>query len=789
MKSWIRAIGWRRVLGLVLLIAGASLGTLLLSFHLVELPERLERPGSTVVYWKDKTPAHVFLSPDEKWRIPVTLDEIEPTYVEALIRLEDKRFYSHPGVDPIAISRAVWINLTRGRVVTGASTLTMQLVRVLEPRPRTLRSKLTESWRALQLEWFFTKEEILAGYLTFIPYGRNVEGIEAASLSYFGHRSQALSADEIATLLAVPQNPNIRYPTRKNWVRLREGRDQIATFLVERESMDLADGGKEIASGMLLKQIHDAPIPKKLRRFPRNAPHFASWLRMKEPNRLRFHTTLDEGVQRIAERQMDAAAAHARNQGIRHGVSLIADHQKGELVAVVGNFDFFGGGMGDQIPMFDVPRSPGSALKPFIYALGIDKGLVLPEHLVLDVPAAYRGYAPNNYDGEFDGLVQLEEALSRSLNLPFVFLLQEVGVDTFIGQLRMMGVDSIFEQPGYYGLSVAAGGIEMTPLELISMYTALPSGGAHAPVRWLKSQETYAPVQVITPGAAWLTRRALSIKDRPDFPSRRSFSKMPASIHWKTGTSFGHKDAWAVGSNPRYTALVWMGNADQRSARALVGSSAAGPTLFNVLEGLSAEQDLVSTDAPPGDLMEVEVCAYSGHIAHEACPHRRRIQAISDRVPSKSCPFHVMVEVDQHTGEAVGPGCRGDKVTEKEAFVRWPAVVRRWLDREHRKFPQVPRYAEACTIGGATEPLRILSPQVNQVSVLLPGIPSSQQEIPLEADTRRGVLSWFVNGEYLGEAPASERVWWEPVPGKHEVVVMDEAGGSAKRVFEVRRPI
>lgn len=777
----------RSVLGMG---AGILLGTALLfgSFHAIPLPERIDVDGSAVMYWGDEQPAHVFLSPDEKWRIRVTLDEVDPTYVAALIRLEDRRFRSHLGVDPVAILRALISNVTRGRVVSGASTITMQVVRVLEPRPRTLRSKVIEAWRALQLEWYFTKDEILETYVNHVPFGRNVEGLEAASLAYFGHRASALSPDEVATLLTVPQNPNRRYPHPGNEVRLTEGRNEIARYLLQEEAMDLGHDADQVDAEALLEQILTTPVPDSLTRLPREVPHMAYALKERFPNQQRFYTTLHRGTQKMVERHMRAAQRSLSQQDIHHGVAIVVDHETGEVRGLVGNFDFWGSESGDQIAMHQQPRSPGSTLKPFIYALAIDEGLMLPEHLVLDIPAIYRGYTPKNYDGTFSGLVSVEDALSRSLNLPFVFLLQKLGVESFIGHLGMMGVESLHATPGYYGLSVAAGGLEMTPMELMGLYAALAQDGQYRPVRWRKDQEAVRPMRVLSEGASWLTRRALALKDRPDFPSRRSMNQMPASIHWKTGTSFGHKDAWAVGSGPQYTALVWLGNANQQSARALVGADASGPILFDILESVGREHSAVVP--PPSDLTEVSVCRYSGFLAQDSCPHAHDVWALSHQVPTKSCPFHVSIEVDQETGEAVRPGCRANRKTEVEAFVQWPASVRRWLGDEHRRIPEIPRYAAECDAPSADSGPRILSPQAGQIALLLRGVAAENQEIPLEADTAStGTIMWFVNGTYLGETDSDERMWWVPEIGTHEVVAMDDNGASSTRTFEVREKL
>ncbi len=768
-------------------LAGCGLAGLRLAARWSPLPQDYFQPGSQVIEFHDRSPAFVFLSPDEKWRIRMPPEEIDPAYLRALLRLEDKRFYDHGGVDIWAVLRAAVLNLSRGRVVSGASTLTMQLVRVREPRPRTLRSKMVEAFRAWQIEARYSKAQILTAYLEYVPFGRNVEGVEAAALSYFGHRANALSAAEIATLLAVPQNPARRFPSERNQRRLKLARDDIARRLIGWGALTQPGVQPEA----LVEIVSKRPVPSALRRFPRLAPHAAMWLRAEHPNNLRVHTTLDRGTQKVAERTLAQAAVKARQQGILNGAAVVLDHASGKVRALVGSFDFWGA-QGGQIIGFDNPRSPGSALKPLIYALAIDHQLALPEHLVLDVPFRYGSYTPKNYDGKFSGLVELEDALSRSLNVPFVNLLARLGVDRFIGDLQVWGVESIKDEPEFYGLSAAIGGLELTPLELAGLYAMIAQGGRFSPVRWLEGPclEVGArgcggdPIRGLSEGAAHLTRRALRLKDRPDFPARRRFTGLPAGVHWKTGTSYGHRDAWAAGSAGDHTAAVWLGNFDNRPSVNLVGAQAAGPVLFDLLEAF--EVSAAPEDRAPHTLKEVEVCAYSGRAAGPGCPHTKRILALRTAVPTEVCPYHIALDVDDKTGLAIRPGCRSGARFQTRQFLVWPARLRRHLAMEHRHLPHPPAWAPGCEMQSVAQRVAIVSPPANHVALLMPGVDAADQEIPLEAEAASKTVAWFVDGAYLGTQPAAERLWWKPKKGAHEIVVVDESGHSASRKFWVK---
>jgi penicillin-binding protein 1C len=787
-RVWSRS-RWLRTAAVALAL-GAS--TLSLAW-LVPLPARLSQPPSTVVAYADGTPAFVFLSPDDRYRMAATADGVDPDYLRALLRFEDKRFYRHPGIDPLAIARAAWMNARAGRVISGGSTLTLQLVRVLEPRPRTLRSKVVEAARALQLELRLGKDELLAAYLTFVPFGRNVEGVSAASWAYFGHGPAQLSAAEIATLLVVPQSPSARYPRPANVERLRAARDRVAAWLAEKDALPRDDDRKDarsFAAADLLDSIAREPVPAGLRPLPRAAPHFAFWLRARHPGVLRLETTLDRGLQELVEREMRTAGRDLERLGIHNGAAVLLDHRTGALVAAAGGFDFWAGGPAGQIPAFDVARSPGSALKPFLYAAAIKRGLALPEHLVEDTPVRYADYAPQNYDGEFAGLVTLEDALSHSLNVPFVRLLGELRVESFLDELRAAGAAHLRAEPGHYGLSAAIGAIEITPIELAGLYGALAADGRYTRVRWLAA-ESSAPAAWLSPGAAHLTRRALARRDRPDFPERRRFSQVPRDIFWKTGTSYGHRDAWAAGSSADITAAVWLGNLDNKPAADLVGADAAGPILFDLLEAAATRASAAPPRAFPRDLKTVEVCAYSGLVPGAACPARRGVLAVASHVPTATCRFHAAVDVDLATGLALNPSCRGGKSFETRSFLVYPASLRRFLRSESKLLSEAPPLHPDCQARGARDRiamLRILSPQSDQTLFLLPGVPPTSQEVPFQVDADGGArsVSWFVSGRFLGEAAPTDSLWWTPERGEHEITAVDDRGRTARTTLRVR---
>ncbi len=762
--------------------------------HLVPLPERLTVADSQVVTWRDGQAAHVFLSGDDKRRIPVDLDRVDPAYVEALIALEDERFWEHPGVDAIAVGRAALSNLQHGRVVSGGSTITMQLVRLLEPRPRTLASKAVEALRAVQLEMYLSKRQILEAYLRFVPYGGNLEGIESASLAYFGHSARALSDAQIATLLAVPQNPGLYKPAPDHAVDLEAARNKIVRKLLRDSAVDMGSGNHTRDRDEVLELIESEPVPTHIRALPRTIPHVAYWLRQRYPDRARIVTTLDEHRQADVEEMLAAREAEARLNGVHNAAVVLADHRVGEVRALVGNFDFYDDRHGGQIPGFDVRRSTGSLMKPFLYAQAIEEGRVAPEHLEPDVPVTYGAYSPENFQYQYAGLVRMNEALARSLNVPFVNLLADVGVDRFADTLRQLGLQRLNPEPGEQGLSLAVGGVEATPLEVAELYAALANDGRSTPLR-LVSQSGEAGDADAPPSAsrgfgeaaAWKTREALRRRDRPDFPSRRFGTGAAPNIHWKTGTSTANRDAWSAGSGGDHTAVVWMGNFSNASSQHLVGSVAAAPVLFDTLEGVIDAQG--RPDPRPTDkLTRVEVCAFSGHAPGDACNHTVEVDVPRHAVPTEACPYHVEVDVEVETGRALSPTCRQAFEYETRSFVELPAQVRRWMRSRLGDVSEPPLPHPDCRAIVESAQPRISSPPRNQTLVLMAGVPAEQQKVPLEAELGRGggELSWFVDGKFVGRVAAGERVWWTPESGEHDLVVMAADGGSARRVLEVR---
>ena len=758
----------KRIKYILPVLAAMAVTLCLIAAWAVPLPQRMSVPGARMVQYADGSPMCVFLSEDDKWRIPVRLSDVDEDYIDALIAYEDERFRYHPGVDPLAIVRAAGQNIKEKRIVSGASTITMQLARILdEPRDRTLSAKIVEAVRALQLELLMDKDEVLEAYLTFAPYGSNIEGIEAASLAFFGHPADVLSPFEMAFLVTVPQNPSHRMPGEYEIGEMKE--------VVARAAKRLHHDG--VFSDHDLEQALAGIPPASVESFPRDAMHVANFLleRYEGP---RIKSSVRRYTQKTAERALASYKRVHGQHGIHNASAVVIDNESGKVVAAVGNFDFWDDENNGQVVGFDALRSPGSALKPFVYAMGVDRGIVLPGFQVEDVPVRFSGYEPINYDRDFRGLVRMEDALSQSLNIPFVNLVRDVGVDEYTGFLSDGSVSSLSHERGYYGLSIAIGALDVKLWEMTGLFATLARGGVHIDTSWLADEEAGEGGRILSEGASYLTRRALSIKDRPDFPARRSALNIKDRVFWKTGTSAWHRDAWALGSNGKYTAGVWTGNFDGEPSHSLVGSQSSGPVLFDILEALPGAPE--EFERVPDDLIKIKVCAWSGRPAGPDCPETRDALALRTHTPVETCPYHRSYTVDADSGKRLPPLCRHGRKIEVKTFTVLPASIRRWMKTMDLNAPVAPPIDESCnrlaTRTGRGP--RITAPTPESVFFMVPGMHALVQEIPLEAVAPEDVseLLWFVDGRFISKTLSHERAWLPSEPGRHEVRVMDSYG-------------
>jgi penicillin-binding protein 1C len=746
--------------------------------------EALTRPPAVTVLGADGEPLRLFLPADDRWRLPVGLDELPPELQAAVIAAEDSRFYRHPGVDPLAILRATWQNLRAGRVVSGGSTLPMQLARLAEPAPRTLAAKLREAVRAVQLERRFSKRQLLEIYLNLAPYGGNLEGVAAASWFYFGKQPAALSPGEMALLVALPRSPNLYDPTRD------PDRPPAAALAVRGRVLDrLLEAG--VFDARQVAAARRQPLPRRRQPVPFIAPHFTRWAAERSPGEVRVATTLDRSSQRIAEAQVARHVPGLRRQGIAQAAVVVLETRGRRLRALVGSAGFLEPGRAGQVDGARARRSPGSTLKPFLYALAVDRGLIVPDSYLLDVPTDYAGYVAENFDGRYHGRVTAREALRRSLNAPAVRLLARVGLGPFRELLVGGGISTLDRPTGRYGLPLVLGAGEVSLLELTNLYATLADGGRTLPLAWRApgpgpARQTApsgpttaghrAGVRLLSRETARLITEILREVERPDLPDAWRLARDVPAVAWKTGTSYGHRDAWAVGYSGRYTIGVWVGNFDGAARQGISGSQHAAPLLFDLFRALEPGGGEAGRDA--GLRIEsLEVCALSHQLPGPWCPSRTRIDYLPGRSRLERCDHHRRLRV---AGGAGAPAFR--------ETTRYPAELVAWWRTEGQELPAGTAVAAATSLP-AGDPPRIVSPDRATPYHLRRDAPLEHQRIPLVAHAGLEVerLYWFRDGVLVADAAPDERLFLDPLPGAHRLVVTDDRGRSNGVDYEVRR--
>ena len=738
--------------------------------------DRLHPPSSTVVLDREGNLLRAFLAPDEMWRINVTAAEVSPSLRQAVLAYEDRRFYVHSGVDPIAIARATWANLRAGRVVQGGSTLTMQVARMMEPKPRTLVSKAIEAFRAWQLELWYSKKEILALYFNMAPYGGNLVGVGAASYFYFDKHPSQLSLGEAALLAAIPNNPNQNRPDL-NETGARAARTKVLGLM--------ADQG-EITSTARDEALSE-PVPTKRYELPFLAPHLAVHLAGQHVDAERLATTLNARLQARAERMLYDHLKPWMGQGITNGAVVILDNQTQDVLVLVGSRAFWDEANDGQVNGATAPRSPGSALKPFIYALALDRGLIAPQTLLYDVPVDFSGYQPENYDRTYSGVVSAEEALIRSLNVPAVNLAAKLHGDGIYQFMKQAHVTTLTESSLHYGLSLILGGCEVTLLELVNLYAGLANGGHFRPYRLLQSDPKVEGEALLDPGAAFIISEILSKLRRPELPAVWEWSRDMPKVAWKTGTSYGHRDAWSIGFTPRYTVGVWIGNMDGKGVPALVGAEVAAPLLFALFSQLEANTGQ-RWFLQPAEVEGRRICSVSGGLATPRCPTTRNEPLLPGRSPVKPCPLHQIIMVDKETGYRLCSHCRQGRDYTEHVAAHWPAEIGVWLEKNGYPLDDIPEHLPSCNRVAAGEPPVIRSPQPDAEYRLRSGVPAEFQKILLDASVsnQTSEIYWFVDGEMIYSGAPTERVFLTPEPGTHTLLCMDDEGRSSEVEITIR---
>ncbi|WP_339496519.1 peptidoglycan glycosyltransferase PbpC [Pseudomonas canadensis] len=770
------------------LVARWTLASLLLVVALLWLADRIwplplpKDDLARVVLAEDGTPLWRFADANGVWRYPVQTSEVSPYYLDALLTYEDRWFYQHPGVNPLALARATWQNLTGTRVVSGGSTLSMQVARLLDPHSRTFHGKLRQLWRTAQLEWHLSKAEILNLYLNRAPFGGTLQGVAAASWAYLGKSPAQLTHAEAALLAVLPQAPSRLRPDRHPQ-RAQQARDKVLRRLAEFQVWPQSAVDEALEEPLLL-----AP-----RLEPSLAPLLARRLNRPDSPPL-IRTTLDATLQRRLEDLL--LGWRARLPEHTSAAILVVEEETMAVRAYLGSVDINDTKRFGHVDMISALRSPGSTLKPFLYGMALDDGLIHSESLLQDVPRRYGDYRPGNFSMGFTGAVPASTALSSSLNLPAVQLLEAYGPKRFAAEMRIGGVPLALPALAEPNLALILGGAGSRLEDLVSGYSAFARDGRSAAIR-LQPDDTLRERPLLSPGSAWIVRRILSGQARPDRDPRAELVQRPV-LAWKTGTSYGFRDAWAIGVGPRYLIGVWIGRPDGTPVPGQFGLASAAPLMLQVHDVLTNRDSQRGISAPvrpvPANVGVAAICWPLGQPMSRSDPNCRR-QRFAWTLDNTTPPTLQALDQPLSVGlmESVWVNAKGLRVdahcpgAEHKNIALWPAPLEPWLPRAERREARIPAADPECPPPAlaASSPLSIMGVREGD-QLRLPAASQQALRLKISALGGSGRRWWFLNGAPLGDSANQDFInaSFERL-GRYQLSVLDEAGQTARLEFSV----
>lgn len=759
-------------------VACLAVATLIAIRHWPREPLAAQIPSSTAVLDREGRLLRLTLADDEQYRLWIPIEEVAPEFVEALLLHEDRYFYRHPGVNLLSLARGAYTTYTGG-TRSGGSTVTMQLARLrYELDTRTIRGKLAQVARALEFELKYSKHDILEAHINLLPYGGNVQGVGTASLVYFGKPAARLGLSEALALVLVPQSPARRRPESDEPAELLRARERLYAHWRGTHPND--------------RQPY-VPVPLRFARtsaLPFAAPHFTNLVVAGEhanptAARPRLVTTLDLPLQRLAERVVAGYVRESAAFGIRNAAVLVVDHRDMSIRAMLGSADFASVTIHGQVNGTIAKRSPGSALKPFIYALAIDQGLIHPLTVLKDAPTAFGPFRPENFDGRFVGPVTATDALVRSRNVPAVWLSSQLADPGFYQFLKSAGIARMATEQ-HYGLALALGGGEVTMEETAILYAMLANRGRLESLRYLADQPATPGPRLLSEEAAFMTLDMLSSSPRPDDAVARTPDRV--RVAWKTGTSWGFRDAWTAGVMGPYVIVVWVGNFDGQGNPAFVGVKAAAPLFFRLADSISPDIPAEADPAlrPPPRLAHVEVCAASGDLPNTECPQTTQTWYIPGVSPIRVSQVHRRVWLDRQTGAQACPPY-DPATTTSEVFEYWPSDLLHLFVQAGMPRRRPPPPADCLRdVAGGTPP-QITSPVTSATYTVRAGR-VGQEAIPLTANADSEVrrLYWFVDEDYVGVGAPGVALGWTPArSGRYVVRAVDDRGRADSRPLQV----
>jgi len=789
---------------------------LLMIGYIFCLPQQLFHvPYSTVVTDRNEELLGARIASDGQWRFPprkTTPEKIK----QCLITFEDKHFYHHWGVNPLATGRALYQNLKNKRVVSGGSTLTMQTIRLARNKPRTLGEKVVEMIWATRLEFRASKEEILSMYVSHAPFGGNVVGLDAAAWRYFGHAAEDLSWAESAMLAILPNAPAMIHLSKGRKTLLSK-RDRLLKQLLE----------EEIINASTYELAVSEPLPDEPHPLPQIAPHLVSRF-YQERNGLYTRSTIDRGIQTYIESLAERWSNEFNRSDIRNLAILVIDIPTNQVVAYCGNVHFDHKQGGSQVDIIQAPRSTGSILKPFLYNAMLQEGSLLPKMLLPDVPVNINGFTPQNFSMQFEGAVPASEALARSLNIPAVTMLQRYGVPKFHHLLQQMGFKTINRAASHYGLSLILGGAETTLWDVTNAYAQMGRSLSNNSVSPNVSQRKGAQILLETEGieqtssnteqinrnhknnhneqekreqsnssplsieegseetgsakagAAWLTLSALTEVNRPEEIDWKSIPSMQ-TIAWKTGTSYGFRDAWAVGVTPRYAVGVWVGNATGEGKPGLVGAQTAGPVLFDIFSYLPSSPWF---ERPTGVFVDAEICRQSGHLKGRFCEETDTVLILPAGLRTEACPYHHLVTLSADENHRIYENCANTEPTIQKSWFALPPVWEWYYKQHHPEYKPLPPFKAGCG-EDAFQSMQFIYPPMNARIKLPKQLDGSKGFITVELahSNPNAIIFWHLDDTYQTQTQDFHKISLQPAPGKHSLTAVDGEGNTVSTTF------
>lgn len=771
---------------------------MLLIWFCFSLPKTLfNAPTSFVIADKNGNLLSASIAADGQWRFPYD-NNVPDKFVQCITTFEDKRFFYHPGVDGIALTRAIFQNINHKKTVSGGSTLTMQVIRLSKKNnARTVFNKLLETVLAVRLECSYSKKSILALYASNAPFGSNVVGLDAAAWRYFGRAANTLSWGETAALAVLPNAPSFVHPGKNRTVFLQK-RNALLNKLLQRKIID--------ATTCALAK--DEPLPGEPKALPQLAPHlldrfkkeYSSFRKQDEQLTTSAQTTLDINLQKQVSNIVAMHHQQLKGNQIKNAAAMLVEIETGNILSYVGNvYEPGDAAIESHVDVLASPRSPGSTLKPILYASLLSEGSLLPRQLVPDIPTQIGGYTPQNFDLGYDGAVPANRALSRSLNIPAVRLLQQYKYQRFYDVLQQCGFTTIKRPADFYGMSLILGGCEVTPFELAGVYSSMARMYVHEQHnngKW-NSGDWFMPNYISTKKtkasstdralfdytSLWHTFNAMNEVMRPGEEGLWNLFSSAQRIAWKTGTSFGFRDGWAVGFTPKYCVVVWVGNTTGEGRPDLTGINTAAPILFDIFRQLPSSSWF---QPPTSGFMYLPVCHESGFKAGPDCPKADTVMVSAAAKNAALCPYHHVVHLDATEKYRVTATCASPSAMHHQSWFVLPPTMEYYYKQSHPDYKLLPPFMQGCTVD-AGKTIDIIYPDDN-AKIYVPVELSGERGRTVFTATDRNddaKLFWHLDDTYIGTTTKFHQIALAPGAGKHTLTVEDETGETVVRRFEI----